>query len=98
MKDLLTPAELKVLSLVTEERSGREIARLYSREAGERIPYGTLYSTLRRMRARGWVRMRADPELDSRVRLFVAAEAGLNELERARDEYATLATFGSGPG
>jgi DNA-binding PadR family transcriptional regulator len=95
VKNLLTPVELRVLSLVTEERTGREVARLYGREAGEQISFATLYSALRRMRTRGWVRMRADPDLDSRLRLFVATADGAEELERARDQYATLAAFGA---
>ena len=91
---MLSPAEVKVLALVSEERSGREVARLYGQQTGERIPHGTLYSTLRRMRERGWVRMRQDRELDPRIRLFVATVEGTHELERARSHYAHLSQFG----
>lgn len=93
MKTLLSPAELRVLALVSEERSGREVAHRYWRQTGERIPHGTLYSTLRRMRERGWVRMRQDRELDPRIRLFVATVEGADELERARAFYEDLALF-----
>ncbi len=90
---MLSPAEVKVLALVSEERSGREVARLYGRQTGNEIPHGTLYSTLRRLRERGWVRMREDRELDPRVRLFVATLDGVRELERARAFYEDLALF-----
>ena len=90
---MLSPAEVKVLALVSEERSGREVARIYGQQTGERIPHGTLYSTLRRMRERGWVRMRQDRELDPRIRLFVATVDGAHELERARAFYEDLALF-----
>ena len=91
---MLSPVELKVLSLVLEERTGREIAALYRKQTGDRIPFGTLYSTLRRTRARGWVRMREDRELDPRIRLFVATAEGAEELERSREHYAELSEFG----
>ncbi len=96
MKTMLSPAELKVLALVSEERSGREVAHLYRQQTGERIPFGTLYSTLRRMRERGWVRMRRDREFDPRIRLFVATADGLKQLDRARGHYGELAHFGLG--
>ena len=94
MKIMLSPAELKVLALVSEERSGQEVARLYGQQTGEQIPHGTLYSSLRRLRERGWVRMRSDRELDPRVRLFLATKEGADELERARGHYAELSIFG----
>ena len=91
---MLSAVELKVLALVSEERSGREVAGLYRQQTGDQIPHGTLYSTLRRLRERGWVRMRADRELDPRVRLFSATAEGADELARAREHYAELAGFG----
>ena len=94
MKTTLSPVELKVLALVLKEQTGRSIARLFRRQTGEQIPHGTLYSTLRRMRERGWVRMREDRALDPRIRLFVATMDGVRELDRARGHYAELAAFG----
>ena len=94
MKTVLSPAELKVLALILEERSGRDVARLYWQQTGGRIPHGTLYSTLRRMRERGWVRMREDRDLDPRIRLFAATADGAHELECTREHYAELAEFG----
>ena len=90
---MLAPVEVKVLALVLEERTGREVAALYRRQTGDQLPRGSLYSALRRMRQRGWVRMRADRELDPRLRLFVATADGVRELERARVFYEDLALF-----
>ena len=91
---VLSPTELQLLSLITSERAGREVARLYEGEAGQAISYGTLYTTLRRMRERGWVGMREDRELDRRIRLFVATMDGVHELDSARGHYASLSRFG----
>ena len=89
MKTMLSAVELKVLALVSEERSGREVAGLYRKQTGSKIPHGTLYSTLRRLRERGWVRMHRDRKLDPRIRLFVATAAGTSELEQTRSQYAS---------
>ncbi len=94
-KKVLTPVELQLLALVTSERSGREIARLYREETGEPVPFGTLYATLRRMRERGWVQMRNDRDLDGRIRLFRATASGLQAVEGARSYYDELASFGA---
>ena len=62
---------------------GREVARLYQQETGKQISYGTLYTTLRRMRQRGWVRMRrqADsPAAPSAVRQPVDSRLRSNVL------------------
>ncbi len=92
-KKVLTPVELQLLALVTSERSGREVARLYREETGEPVPFGTLYATLRRLRERGWVRMRSDQSEDGRVRFFLITATGADALENARDRYANLAGF-----
>ena len=94
MKTMLSPVEFKVLALVLQEQTGRNVAHLFRRQTGEQIPHGSLYSALRRMRERGWVRMRKDRALDPRIRLFVATMDGVRELDRARGHYAKLAAFG----
>ncbi len=90
---ILSATELKLLSLVTTERNGREVAKLYRKETGKRISYGTLYTTFRRLRERGWVRMRGDRGSDGRIRLFVVTAAGSRALVGACAYYATLAEF-----
>ena len=91
---ILSATELKLLSLVTTERNGREVAKLYRKETGKRISYGTLYTTFRRLRERGWVRMRGDRGSDGRIRFFVVTASGVRALERARAHYARLSGFG----
>ena len=90
----LSPTELQLLSLVTTERTGREVAKSYRRATGRRISYGTLYTTFRRLRERGLVRMRGDQYEDGRIRFFRITAAGAHALDRAREHYASLAAFG----
>ena len=91
---ILSATELKLLSLVTTERNGREVAKLYRKETGKPVSYGTLYTTFRRLRERGWVRMRGDPGSDGRIRFFRATQAGLRALQQGREHYAALSAFG----
>ncbi len=90
---ILSATELKLLSLVTTERNGREVAKLYRKETGKRVSYGTLYTTFRRLRERGWVRMRGDRGSDGRMRFFLATAAGSRALAGACAYYAALAEF-----
>lgn len=57
-------------SLRVREISGRDLAKEYERVTGKPIPYGTLYTTLRRMCEAGWAEARDADEGDRRVRLF----------------------------
>ncbi len=91
---ILSATELKLLSLVTTERNGRDVAKLYRKETGKRVTYGTLYTTFRRLRERGWVKMRGDRGSDGRVRLFMVTASGVWALKRARAHYASLSGFG----
>ncbi len=89
-----SPKEQELLSLVVTELSGREVAKLYERETGTRISYGTLYVTFRRLRDRGWVTTREAEEGDGRVRYFQLTAAGASAVEMGRKEYERLAAFG----
>ena len=95
MRTILTAAELRLIALIQTERSGRQLARIYRAETGREIPHGSLYTLLRRLRARGLVTMRRDQYEDGRVRFFFVTEVGRRELERARLYYAGLAEFGA---
>jgi DNA-binding PadR family transcriptional regulator len=57
-----SPVETQLLALVDTERSGREVAKLYQEETGKEMPYGTLYTTFRRLKEAGWVTSRDDEE------------------------------------
>jgi DNA-binding PadR family transcriptional regulator len=86
---------LQLLALIVTERNGREIAKLFQKETGQRLPYGTVYATLKLMEEAGWVS--AKDELRDRdrrwVRLFRITGAGTKALNRGREFYRDLADF-----
>lgn len=88
-----SPVETQLLALVDSERSGREVAKLYQQETGKEIPYGTLYTTFRRLKEAGWVTARDDEDEDGRVRYFRITGIGAAALSDARDYYRGLAGF-----
>ena len=92
---IASPTEMQLLALVTtEERSGREVAKLYEQEAGQPISYGTLYTTFRRMHEAKWVKVRDDHDEDGRVRFFKIDIDGRRALADGRRFYAGIANFG----
>ena len=91
---ILSATELRLVALVTTERSGREVAQLYKRETGKAISYGTLYTTFRRLKEKGWVRVRDDTDRDGRVRYFSVTGKGSTAWALSRKHYAALAAFG----
>ena len=93
-KSVLSPVELQILALVVDERTGRDVAALFEREAGRRIPFGSLYTSFRRMRARGLVTSREDRDQDGRIKYFLATPRGLATLQRSRAFYGRLGYFG----
>jgi DNA-binding PadR family transcriptional regulator len=90
-----SPMELQVLALVAEERTGAEVAVSFERETGATIAHGTLYSALRRLRQKGWVRMEARPDPDRRLRYFGITPDGALALSNARGHHSWLAHFGA---
>lgn len=91
--------ELQLLALVADdERSGREVAKLYKQESGKAIGYGSLYTCFRRMVEAGWVTVRDDQDEDGRVRFFKIDIDGRRALENGREYYAGIASFGSSEG
>ena len=93
-KSVLSPVELQILALITTERTGRQVAELYRHEAGRRIAHGSLYTSLRRLRARGLVTAREDRAEDCRIRYFLATREGMEALQRSRAYYGRLGYFG----
>jgi DNA-binding PadR family transcriptional regulator len=92
---LPSPMEMQLLALVAhEERSGREVAELYRQETGKSISYGTLYTTFRRLKDSGWVKVRDDHDQDGRIRFFLIDIEGRRALAASRAHHAELATFG----
>ena len=76
--------EYELLVLTIKERTGREIADAYRKSVGRRISYGTLYTTLRRMKEAGWIAVRDDEDQDGRLKWFRILGAGARALQRAR--------------
>ena len=82
------------MALVTDqERSGREVAKLYEQETGKSISYGTLYTTLRRLAESRWVKVRDDADKDGRLRYFSIDVDGRKALAEGREYYAGIASF-----
>ncbi|WP_038164912.1 PadR family transcriptional regulator [Verrucomicrobium sp. BvORR106] len=72
-----SPTEWALIELLTaREISGRDLARLYEKETGKSMSYGTLYTTMRRLKDAGWVDVREDEDGDGRVRLFKISGKG----------------------
>ena len=96
VKRIPSDAELELLVLVDREVSGRQVAQLYEKVTGRKIAVGTLYTTLRRMAAVGWVRMRkaGEKDPDSRARYYRQTAAGRRALRDGREHHRRLATFG----
>src|SRR5205823_5109156 len=94
-----SPMEMQLLALVTDqERSGREVAKLYEEETGKAISYGTLYTTFRRLKERGWVKVRDDQDEDGRIRHFCLDMSGRRALACGREFYSGVARFGLAEG
>ena len=93
---LPSDTEFRLLALVVSERSGREVAQAFEKEAGRAISYGTLYTAFRRLREAGWVTVRDDEDADGRVRWFQITAAGSKAMRQAREQYRDLAKFGLG--
>lgn len=88
--------EFELLALTITERSGREIAQLYERETKKSLSYGSLYTTLRRMREAGWMKVREDPRGDGRTRLFKVTGAGTAVFNSAKQSFARFGSIAEG--
>jgi DNA-binding PadR family transcriptional regulator len=94
---IASATEMQLLALVSDrdqELSGRDIAKLYRQETGRTISYGTLYTTLRRLKESGWITSRDAEDVDGRVRYFLITATGVRALAGAREHYLSLAWFG----
>jgi DNA-binding PadR family transcriptional regulator len=96
MPDLPSNVEFQLLALVVSERSGREVAKAFKDATGKAISYGTLYTTFRRLAEWKWVTVRDDEDGDGRVRWFKITGAGAKAMEKARERFRKLASFGIG--
>ena len=95
-KQIPSPRELELLALVGTGRIGREVVKLYEKETGRQLPYGTAYTLLDDMAKAGWISSRDDVRSGRRVRIFRIKGAGSRALDRGREYYLSLAQFGTG--
>lgn len=90
----LSLAEFQVLAAMgAREMAGRDIRIAFEKEFG-RISYGTLYTTLRRLRESGFLEDRDDADADGRIRYFKLTGKGQTALTATRTLYRTLAAAG----
>ena len=93
--DSLSNLEFQLLALLgSKEQTGREVAAAYDRETGGKLSYGTLYTTLRRLKESGFLDARDADDVDGRVRYFKINGHGRAALAASRAQYQTLAAFG----
>src|SRR5688500_8411497 len=90
MTGLPSPTQMVLLEILTEhdELAGREVGKQFKAKTGKSISYGTLYTTLRRLKEQQWVKMRDDEDQDGRVRFFsidVRGRAVLAAAQRYQD-------------
>jgi DNA-binding PadR family transcriptional regulator len=92
-----SPTETALLDLMgTRERTGREIAKAYTKEHGSFISYGTLYSALRRLKEGGWIDMREGEDEDGRLRYYKLTGEGARLLPRLRKMDEAFGVFEAG--
>jgi DNA-binding PadR family transcriptional regulator len=91
----LSNLEFQLLAvLCAKEQSGRDVAAAYHQETGQDLAFGSLYSTLRRLKESGFVDVRDAEDSDGRIRYFKINGHGRAALAARRGDYASLATFG----
>lgn len=71
-------------ALGVREVSGRDLAKRFEAETGRTISYGTLYTTMRRLKDAGWVEARDDENGDRRIRLFKLSGSATKILPQLR--------------
>lgn len=78
----ISPRDLILLLAVRQERSGRDVAKIYESVIGRRIGYGSLYTAFGSLVSRDLVSKRDDEDLDGLLRLFKITKAGEEILAR----------------
>ena len=68
---------------VSAELDGRQVARAYEQESGERIAGGAVYELLDKMVAAQWVEMREEQD-SARKRWYRITPRGVETLQRER--------------
>lgn len=90
---LPSPVEHRLLSISESLPSdGIGIGESYENSTGDRIPDGTLYTTMRRMVQRRWLAKSAKTG-DRRCRVYTVTNAGRAALSASRKFHKDLAEF-----
>lgn len=84
--------EAAVLAAVARgKQSGREVAQTYAADNESEITYGTLYTTLRRLKEKGFVDTEDGQDEDGRIRYFEITAKGQGALAQAHRALTALA-------
>jgi DNA-binding PadR family transcriptional regulator len=83
-----------LVALGSSRLTGRELAQRYKEETGRNISYGTLYTTMSRLRKLGWVEQTDSEDEDGRLRYFEMTGAGAHALSETESFFGNLFGFG----
>jgi len=93
--NLPSTKEFELLALLMHgEQAGRDLAKLYQREAGRKISYGTLYVTLNRMEDHKWVSSREDTDDVGKFTIYTITSGGRSAVNSFRSNAKGLSVFG----
>ncbi len=70
--------------------TGRDLAKRYKDEVGKSISYGSLYTTMSRLKDQGWVDAEDSEDEDGRLRYFRITGKGQRAIQEAREFYGRL--------
>jgi len=79
-----------LVALGPQRLNGRELAARYKDRAGKTISYGTLYTTMGRLKDAGWVEQVDSEAEDGRLRHFRLTGNGLDTVNKSRTFYWRL--------
>ncbi len=79
-----------LVALGAHKRTGRELAKRYHEEIGKSISYGSLYTTMSRLKDQGWVDAEDSADEDGRLRYFRITGKGQRAIQEAREFYGRL--------
>jgi DNA-binding PadR family transcriptional regulator len=87
----LSKTELELLlALGAQKLNGRELAKRYRQEHKRNISFGTLYTTMARLRDQGWVSQEDSEDDDGRIRYFRITGDGVRAVQEARRGFTRL--------
>jgi DNA-binding PadR family transcriptional regulator len=93
--ELPSTKEFELLALLAHgELSGRNLAKLYEKETGGKISYGTLYVTLGRMEDQKWVTSKEETDEVGKLTVYKITSGGRSAVNGFREHLRSLASFG----